>query len=385
MRILQIAQKPQRRGAEVFCFELSAALRERSNTVRVVYLYRHGGDRPLPLHHDDRQLAGRERHPLERLPGLRPSLLNAVREQIADFAPDIVQVNGSRSVKYGTMARRLAGRDAPWRLVYRNIGDPKLWNRRRLQIALYRRLFMTQVDGVISVSQASLDNAVDLYGFDGVPREVIPGGIDVEQLRPRQARSDTRQQLTTPADAVVVVAVGGIVPEKRPDRLLRAFAAARQQAGVNLVLWFVGDGVLRPEMQALAASLGVAEAVRFAGYQEDVASFLAAADVFALASDTEGTPAVVLEAGYLRLPVVATAVGGIPECIKDGETGLLAAREDEAAFADHLRRLATGAELRRTMGAAAHDWVDGRFTLDVVAQRYEAFYQRVLSETRATP
>ncbi len=380
MKVLHLVQKPQRRGAEVFCYELSGALRRRGLQVRIVYLYGYGGDRPLPSHADDRQLDGREARATERVPGVQPSLLQNVRREISEFAPDIVQVNGSRSVKYGAVARRLAGRDAGWRLVYRNIGDPHMWNRRKLGVWLYRKLFMSQVEGIVGVSEMSLRNAIEMYELD-VPSVCLPGGIDTDRLKPAAPRDVVREREGAGADDCVVVYVGNLSPEKRPDRFLRVLAKA-SKAQPNLQGWFVGDGVLRGELEQLADSLGIRAAVRFLGYKETVADYLAAADVFALTSDTEGTPAVVLEAGYLGLPTVATKVGGVPEAVLHERTGLVCDRIDEDALAAALARLAASEAERRAMGQAARDWVEGRFTLETVAEKYVAFYERVLRETR---
>ena len=380
MRVMIFAQKPQRRGAEVRAFELVHGLRRLGHKARTVYLYPYAGEKALPLAEEDRQLTGSETALLERAPGIDPRLLRQVRAQIDEFKPDIVQVNGSRSVKYGTTARRLAGKHADWRLVYRNIGDPRMWNRRRLGVWLYRKLFMSHVDGVVGVSEMSLKNAIEMYGLDG-PSVCLPGGIDTDRLNPIEPRDVVRTREGAEPGSCVAVYVGNLAPEKRPDRFLRVLAKARETQP-NLMGWLVGDGVLRPELEQLADSLGIRAAVRFLGYKETVADYLAAADLFALTSDTEGTPAVVLEAGYLGLPTVATSVGGVPEAVLHERTGLVHDRDDEDALAAALARLAGSSDERQAMGQAAREWVEGRFTLETVAEKYVAFYERVLRESR---
>ncbi len=376
MRIFHLIQKPQRRGAEVFVYELVGHLRRQGHTVSTVYLYPHTGDKPLALAGDDRQLNGREQGLLEKIPGLDPRLLGQVRSAINAFGPDIVQVNGSRSIKYGTMAKRLAGKTAKWQLVYRNIDDPKFWNPKPSRVWLYRHLFMSQIDGMVGVSQMSMDNAAELYGLS-VPSVCLPGGIDTDRLRPTEPREAVRAREGARPDNCVVISVASLVPQKRPDRFLRVLAKARE-AQPNLQGWLVGDGVLRAELEELADLLGIRAAVRFMGYKETVADYLAAADVFALTSDTEGTPAVVLEAGYLGLPTVATKVGGVPEAVLHERTGLVHDRDDENALAAALVRLAASEEDRRAMGQAARAWVEGRFTLETVAEKYVAFYRIVI-------
>lgn len=125
MKIIQVVQQPQRRGAEVFASDLSGALRDRGHEVAIAYLYPHAGDAALPLGPDDVILGERSSHPAERLIGAQPRILRALRRHIDDLAADVVQANGARTVKYAALAGRRRGRS--WALVYRNIGEPGAW------------------------------------------------------------------------------------------------------------------------------------------------------------------------------------------------------------------------------------------------------------------
>jgi glycosyltransferase involved in cell wall biosynthesis len=118
--------------------------------------------------------------------------------------------------------------------------------------------------------------------------------------------------------------------------------------------------------------------VRFVGYQDDVASLVAAGDVYVSCSDTDGIPAVVIEAGYLGLPSVAFRVGGIHECVKDGETGSLVKSGDEKALALAILGLVDSPRRRHEMGAAARRWVTTCFPIDIVGRQYEAFYRHIV-------
>jgi glycosyltransferase involved in cell wall biosynthesis len=123
--------------------------------------------------------------------------------------------------------------------------------------------------------------------------------------------------------------------------------------------------------------------VRFLGYQEQVASLVAAADVHLSTSDTEGIPAVVIESGYLGVPTVAFRVGGMHECIRDGETGMLVPAGDEDQFVGAVLSLLDSASVRREMGKAARRWISTRFSIGVVGQQYEAFYSELLGRRAA--
>ena len=125
--------------------------------------------------------------------------------------------------------------------------------------------------------------------------------------------------------------------------------------------------------------LRVADAVHFWGMQSDVADYLQAGDLFVLTSDTEGMPGVILEAGYMGLPVVATRVGGVAECVLDGETGLLVDADDEAGLANVALSLLQDPARRQMMGRRAREWVTQNFAMDKIARRYVAFYTQVLA------
>jgi glycosyltransferase involved in cell wall biosynthesis len=374
MRVLQLLQKPQRRGAEVFAHQLSRELREQGHEVRTAYLYESEDETALPRHGRDEVLGRSERHFSERFPGANPRLLRRLLGVIDAFAPDVVQLNGARTVKYGSLARRLRPRGS-WRAVYRNIGNPGDWDRSRPKRLVVTGL-MSGMDGVVALSDGALRALRERYGLRA-PAVVIPNGIDPAVLRATRSRQEVRAELRTPGDTAVILGVGTLSREKRFDLLLDAFAAlGPEQPGA--VLWVVGGGPLEPELRARAARLGVAERVRFTGVRPDVGSLMAAADVFALTSDTEGIPAVILEAGYHGLPVVATRVGGLPDCVVDGETGLLVPPGRADACAAALRGLLREPARRAEMGAAARALVARRFTMDIVAGQYTEFFRGLL-------
>lgn len=354
----------------MFACQLSAALRRHGAEVRTAYLYDHVGTGRLPLLDGDLVLGGREDGLLERAPGIDPRLLGRLRAAIDDFSPDVVQVNGSRTVKYGAAARRLSVRGRRWALVYRNIGDPRQWVVGRRHRLVYQRLIMPAVDGVVAVSEGMLEGLRGLYRL-GVPVVTIPTGVVVEA--PTRAAAEIRAAAATATDAPVVVFVGSLTPEKRLDRLIRVIAAVRERVP-GVVLWVLGEG---PEGRVLTGD-DLSSWVRSLGSVGAVADHLSAADVLVLTSDTEGTPAVLLEAGAAGLSVVATRVGGVPECVEHGVTGLLVAPQDEAGMADAVCSLLQDPGRRTRMGQAGRRMVTDRFAIDEVAERYLGFYERVV-------
>jgi glycosyltransferase involved in cell wall biosynthesis len=185
----------------------------------------------------------------------------------------------------------------------------------------------------------------------GVPRErvaVIPNCVDTERFRPVERAVAARP------DGPHVVSVARLVRDKSPLALVAAFALAKKSVpGARLTM--VGDGPLREQTLALAAELGVADALSVVTGCGEVRPHLAEADVFALASRREGSPNAVLEAMASGLPVVASRTGGLPDLVDDGVTGLLARPEDPQDIGAALARLLRDADLRRRMGAAGRE------------------------------
>lgn len=388
MRVLQIVNRPQLRGAETFALDLSRQLERRGHATRIVHLYDGpAGDARLEVRPGDRELAGRPEHPAERLPGWHPGLLRRLTVAIDAFAPDVVQVNGSRTVKYGSLARRLRRR-AAWALVYRSIGTPSDWLRGRLHRSLYRRLVISAIDGAVAVSDATRRSLEHEYGLD-VPVAVIPRGVDLERFVPDVPREEMRRRTATPPERPVMLYVGSLTPEKRADRLVRVAARAvrtwRPEDGEPAAeLWVVGDGPLRSEVNAAAREAPPALRVQVLGSRSDVASWMGAADLLLLTSDTEGSPGVLLEAGAAGLPAAALAVGGVAELVVDGETGILAPPGDEESLATGVAALLGDPERRRSLGEAARRRVQERYSIEGVAERMLDHYRAVLATRRRT-
>ena len=150
-------------------------------------------------------------------------------------------------------------------------------------------------------------------------------------------------------DALVVLAMGRLVPIKRLERLIDAVALVAPQFP-SLRLAMVGDGEERATLEALADARGIRDVVGFAGWSSDTPSWYAAADMVTLTSDREGTPLALIEAAASGRPVVAGDVGGVADIVIDGETGFVVAHDDVPAFADRLSRLASDPGLRAQAG-----------------------------------
>jgi glycosyltransferase involved in cell wall biosynthesis len=155
----------------------------------------------------------------------------------------------------------------------------------------------------------------------------------------------------------------------------------RQWPDLRLVL--IGGGALEQALRDQAAALGVCGRVVFAGARAQVAPLLPALDVFLLPSLTEGLSIALLEAAAAALPIVATAVGGTPEIVRHGETGLLVPPADGVALRLAVQQLLSDPQESQAMGRRAREWVERNASIDALCEAYEAFYRRCGAEVWA--
>ena len=204
----------------------------------------------------------------------------------------------------------------------------------------------------------------------------VPNGVDLGCAAAPGARERLRAALGVPADACVVTSVGRLVPQKGLDLLLEAWSHGMLDLPARL--WLAGAGPARSELEAKAASLGLADRVAFLGRRDDVPDVLAAADVFVLASRAETTPIALLEAMAAGLACVATDVGDCRSMLEDGAAGCVVTAGDVGGLAAALRELVADGALRQRLGEAAR----GRarlFSDAAMAERTAAVYETVLA------
>ena len=201
-------------------------------------------------------------------------------------------------------------------------------------------------------------------------------GVDTERFAPGLAPSSTDTK--GPGTGLTIGTIGRLDPVKDQAALLRAFAALQRRVpDARLVI--VGDGPLRGTLRTLATSLGIADAVTFTGARDDTPDLLRAMDVFVLPSVNEGISNTILEAMATGLPVVARRVGGNPELVLDGATGVLYDdRADPQGLEAALARYLTNPGLRQAHGRAARERAVQCFSLDAMVKRYLALYDELL-------
>jgi glycosyltransferase involved in cell wall biosynthesis len=247
------------------------------------------------------------------------------------------------------------------------------WLRRFLD----RRLVAPAADVVLTVSEEDRRRMIEVERVD--PRKVRFVQSGVERHAPA-GRRNVREELGLAPDTPLVGTVCGLRPQKALDVLVRASAQlATALPGVRVAI--LGEGTERPALEALIAELGVGSTVSLLGAwpHEEVADFVDAVDVGVLSSDFEGTPLAVLELMAAGKPVVATAVGGVPDLIEDGVHGLLVPPGRPVELADALERLLRDPERRAAMGAAALERQRAEFDFSRMVRRFEAIYDELVA------
>jgi glycosyltransferase involved in cell wall biosynthesis len=299
--------------------------------------------------------------------GLDPRMWPRLAAALRLFRPDIVHTH-SYVMRYVLPAWGLARRGTIVHTVH-NLAEREV---EPIGRAIHRAAFRAGALAV-AISGEVARSFQRMYGF--APAATIPNGADtLHGFRPEAREVWRRRHGFGPGD-FLLASVARFEPQKNPLGLIEAFARVlREEPGAYLAM--AGEGSLLEASRSLAARLGVAGRIRFCGLCPDVPELLSACDLFALASDWEGSSVAVIEAMAARLPVVATAVGGVPELVDDGVTGVLTPAGDVAALAGALIALARDPARRRQFGeAAARRAV--QFDASAMAQRYAALFERV--------
>lgn len=230
---------------------------------------------------------------------------------------------------------------------------------------LLERHVARRFDRVAGVSEAIAHYMVHDIGIAAGKVCTVHNGIPVES-----AAAAPRAQ---PEGEAVFLTVGRLAAVKNHALMLRAFRAALD-AGARARLRIAGEGPERAAIEAQAASLGLGSAIEMLGFRDDIPELLRGADVFLLTSRYEGISVALLESMRAGLPVIATRVGGIPETVRDGETGLLFGADDEAGIAKAIGELAGDRARREALGRKARELLHGEFSLERMTDRYLEFY-----------
>lgn len=299
---------------------------------------------------------------------LDPRWLATLRRMLVQDPVDIVHAH----TPLMAVGARIAARSLPGRLRPRVVvTDHGVWDSYAVATRWADALTSPFDDARLTVSEAVRSSLPALIHRRA---EAVLQGIEVEQVQAqRDHRPAVRAELGLGEDALVVGTVANLRPVKaHPDLLAAACEVVRRLPNVRFVI--VGHGPSEAQVRALHAQLGLGDRVVLLGHRPDAVRVMAACDVFVLASLNEGLPLAVMEALALGLPVVATAVGGIPEVVENGREGLLVPPGRPWELAAALVTVLTDAERRRRMAEAAARR-GAALSIDAAVRRTEAVYQ----------
>ncbi len=290
--------------------------------------------------------------------------------------PSIVHTHTAKAGAVGRTAARLAGVPIVLHTFHGHVFEGYFSDRKAKAFIAAERALAKVSDRILAISKQQRDDLVDKYRIAPAHKvDVVPLGLDLDRFRADHPRGAFRAELGLAADTPLVVAVGRIVPIKRFDVLLDAFARVLAKLpNAHLAIAGDGDPADRAALERQAAPF--ADRIHFLGWRRDLERMYADADVLALTSDNEGTPVTVIEALSAGLPVVATRVGGVEDVVSDGD-GTLVAPGDVEAIAAAIQRELTAP---RRLSAPARDAVAQRFSHRRLVGDIEALYDDLMAQ-----
>lgn len=304
-------------------------------------------------------------------PGLKE--VRSLCRIIEEHKPDLVHALMYQAIQLCRLAKRRLGGG------FKLVSSPRVSYRTRSALTLLLdRLLKNSDDLLISECDSSRDYLVKRLGYSPDKVRTVYNGVDIAQWPVSKVeRHEKRLGLRLGKDDILVGSVGRLDAQKAQGVLVEAVARLKNRHPVKCVI--IGDGPKRASLEAQVRRRGLEKHVWLLGERDDVTAWLSSFDLFALPSLWEGLPNALLEAMAMGLPVVASAVDGVGEVVKDDENGLLVHPKDPGLLADKLAALAGDPQARARLGGAAKRTIAERFTLLRMIADYEAAYSEVLT------
>jgi len=311
-------------------------------------------------------------HVLGLTPGLaHPFDVIRLRDRLFGWEPHIVHTFLLTASLYGRFAAMLA------RVPIVIGSEVNIYERKRPWHAMAERWLMGGTDAVVTSAAAVRDFYIKQIGADRSKVDVIYNAVDWAQLQTTMTREEMRASCGIPANVPLAGIIARLTAQKAHRILFEAMA--RTPALSNLHLMVVGDGELGHELRRRADALGLKSRVHFVGARRDLGNVLAAIDLFVLPSLWEGLPLSLVLAMGAGLPVVTTAVAGIPEVVRHGESGLLVSPGDIDGLGAALARVVGNDAERASLGQAARAFVRPRFGVDGYVNQVVSLYDRLMA------
>lgn len=360
MRIFQIIQKKQYRGAEIFGAQLSEHLVNSGNEVMMCCIY--DGEANLPFSGNIVSLESSKKNRYWDVSGWY-KLATIIRE----FNPDVVQANASDTLKYTVISKLLFRWKAP--IVYRNASLSSFYVRNRLT-KLVNEFLLRKTDIIVSVSNASKKDLNHLFPFTTNKNIVIPVGIEETG---KNGRKEGSSPVRLRQGYKNILHLGSFTSEKNHFELLQIFKRILKQEK-EVILNFGGSGPLEPKVKTAAEKLGLIKHVRFLGEVNSPLSLIQQSDVLVLPSLIEGLPGVILEAMHAKTPVVAYDVGGVSEILNKA-TGYLVPQGDVENFTQSVLQILQETDCSKLENA--YNMVQENYKNKIIAKEFLKLYQKI--------
>lgn len=381
MKVIQVISRPNVGGLAVYVILATAELERLGNEAILVYGQTgpHEGNMmefmtlPANLHMVFLPQLGREISLWKDLVALVKLIRLFRRER-----PDVVHTHASKPGVLGRLAAWLTRVPVRIHSHHGTLFHGRYFGRLKTRLLIAVERFFSRLATNIFVDTDTIKR--DLLTFRIARPErirTVTLGTDLfafERLDDVQGR--LRAHLRVPGDVPIVAIVARLVPIKRLDVFLAAAAIVLENTRARFVI--AGDGELRDELLCNAREAGISRAVDFLGFWKDLREVYAAADVVVLCSDDEGSPIALIEAMAAGKPVVATRVGGVPDVIVDGVSGVLVPPRDPQSLADALLALIADPTRAAALGAAARARVFSQYSIAASLAKTEVVYRQLL-------
>ncbi|HHT9112847.1 MAG TPA: glycosyltransferase family 4 protein [Candidatus Wunengus sp. YC65] len=291
---------------------------------------------------------------------------------------DIVHCHTSKGGFIGRLAARLANVKC---IIYSPHGDifEGYFGKIKTRFFIWLERFSARfTDKIITLTKSGIEPYIKAGIGQKSQFDYIYNGVDIESLRKRKVdRIQKRQELGIENEYFLIVTAGRLVPVKGQTYLISALAQVITKIP-NIRLVFLGDGELRGELSGQVKTLGLEKQVLFLGMRSDVPEIISCGDLFVLPSVNEGFGVVLLEAMVMKCPIVATNVGGVPEVVLDGETGILVPSGDPVQLAEGIVRLLRDRALAAQMAESGYQRLKTCFDIRETVAKTENLYRELL-------
>ena len=356
MKILQLIQKQQYRGAEVFSCQLSNHLIRQGHQVEVMSIF--DGEADLPFEGKIRSLSGKEDWRYIDFVGWKK-----LARFIDVFQPDIVQANAADTLKYAICSKIVCNWEVP--VVFRNASSVGFYIKDPFSKA-FNAFLLKRVDMILSVSHASKRDINSLFTFTTSKTFVVPVGVE-EVIVKKRKRADGFKH---------ILHIGSFTKEKNHFELIRIFERFVQEDPA-VVLDLVGEGPLRKKLEDYASERKLRHKINFIGGVDNPMVYVQSADIIVLPSLIEGLPGVLLEAMYCRVPVIAYDVGGVSEILSPNK-GNLIEKKDSEAFIKKLKQ--TMREPDKEQVEESYQMVRENYLNSGIALKFIDYYKKLVPE-----